>query len=324
MQERWASGTREARPGLRSWAPPPGPFRCAAPRLDAGARALARRGGPAKLAARRPRAVFGFRQRSLHAWPRRLQTWWFNRFSNYAPRTQRVYRVTLNGRHYKRVVLPDSYQAQRVAASLAEFAADRIYPRVIFARERELWVEYVEGRAIRSVDVHLVGQMARLLARINQRKARRVPTAETPFLGALQIDLCFLRDVGVLDAGVYRALEERTQQIAPAALWVGYDCTDAILKNFVLDRDGRLVGVDVESLGVDQLIGSGAAKACTRWLGAHRDSFLARMRAAGAPDFQAYLPFVELCFLAFWTKASLLEGKHRYVDAALFERFSRD
>ena len=88
------------------------------------------------------------------------------------------------------------------------------------------------------------------------------------------------------------------------------------VKNFLLDPTGRLMAVDVESLGADQLIGSGAAKACARWIGAQRAPFLASLRSAGAPDFQSYWPFVELSFLAFWTKASFLEGKRRWVEPA--------
>ena len=46
--------------------------------------------------------------------------------------------------------------------------------------------------------------------------------------------------------------------------------------------------------------------------------------ASSAPDFQAYLPFVELSFLAFWTKSAFLEKKRRFIDPELFERFRRD
>lgn len=265
--------------------------------------------------------MFGFRQRALHAWPRRLQTWLLNHLSNYAPRTQRVYAVTVGGARFKRVVLPDGHHTAQVVANLREFAADRIYPDVIFAKERELWVDFVEGRRIERVDAQLVERMAALLALLNRRDPRRVPIEQTPFLHALHVDLRFLREAGVLAAKAYRDLDAAADASAPASVWVGYDCTDAILKNFVRADDGRLVAIDVESLGADQLIGSGAAKACLRWLGEHRTAFLERLRALEAPDFQAYLPFVELSFLAFWTKASLLEGKRRYVDAALFERF---
>ena len=84
---------------------------------------------------------------------------------------------------------------------------------------------------------------------------------------------------------------------------------------------GRVRVVDVESLGADQLLGSGVAKAAVRWLGALRDVFLAELRAREVPDFTPYFPFVEMSFLAFWQKSSFLEKKRRFVDPSLFDRF---
>jgi len=104
-------------------------------------------------------------------------------------------------------------------------------------------------------------------------------------------------------------------------VWVGYDCTDAILKNFVWAEGGALRAVDVESLGADVLLGSGAAKASVRWLGDQRGKFLSRLKELGAPDFESYFDFVELAFRAFWQKSSFLEKKRRFVDPALFDRF---
>jgi len=102
---------------------------------------------------------------------------------------------------------------------------------------------------------------------------------------------------------------------------VGYDCTDAILKNFVWAETGGLRAVDVESLGGDVLLGTSAAKASVRWLGDRRGDFLARMNELGAPDFERYFDFVELAFRAFWQKSSFLEKKRRFVDPGIFARF---
>lgn len=265
--------------------------------------------------------MFGFRQRSLHAWPRRLQRWWVNRFTRYASMTQRVYRVTIRDHHFKRIIMADSHQSQGIAKNLGAFADTEIFPRLVFSKERELWVEFIAGRALDRVDAEAAEQVARLLATVNGRRPRCVPLDDTPYLHALRMDLRFLEQVGVLGGDAVRDLVTRAEACAPPHVWIGYDYTDPILKNFVRADDGRLVAVDVESLDADQLIGTGAAKACVRWLGPHRDLFLATMRDAGAPDFQSYLSFVELHFLAYWTKASFLEGKHRYVDSGLFEPF---
>ena len=265
--------------------------------------------------------MLGFRERPLHAWPRRLRAAALARFSNRPPRTQRVSVVTVGGARCKRIVFADSHHAAIIAARLRFFAAEAIYPGVILERERELWVEYIEGERVRDVDDRLVEAMSGVLAKLAKRAPRLVPLRETPWLQDLERDLRFLREVGVIDEKLSTSLSEQASQLAPRSVWVGHDCTDAILKNFVWTPEGRLRAVDVESLGADQLIGVGAAKASLRWLGGSRDDLLDGMKAAGAPDFGAYFDFVELAFRAFWQKSSVLEKKHRFVDPGVFAPF---
>ncbi len=267
------------------------------------------------------RRLLGFRERPLHAWPRRLRAAALARFSNRPPRTQRVSLVTVGGAHCKRIVFADSHHAANVAARLQRFAHEGIYPGLILERERELWVEFIEGDRVRDVDDALVTAMARLLATLAKRAPRQVPLRETPWLLDLERDLSFLARVGVLDEEKSHRLAGRAREIAPRMVWVGHDCSDAILKNFVWTPEGRLRAVDVESLGEDQLIGVGAAKAVLRWAGGRRGDLLAAMKDAGAPDFHSYFDFVELGFRAFWQKSSVLEKKHRFVDAGVFTPF---
>src|SRR5262249_12243027 len=129
--------------------------------------------------------------------------------------------------------------------------------------------------------------------------------------------------VGVLGEREAQRLAATARERAPAEVWVGYDCVDAILKNFVWCEGGRLRAVDVESLGAGVLLGTGVAKASGRWLGERTGDLLARMKERGAPDFESYFPFVQLSFRAFWQKQSFLEKKHRFVDARVFEPFVR-
>lgn len=260
----------------------------------------------------------GFRQRSLHPLSRRLRD--ALRLGRGA-RRQRVYAVEVGGRRYKRVVLADAHQAAVIASRLRHFGPEGIYPALILERERELWLEFVEGVPLAAPSSQAVTGLARVLAVLQRREPRLVPLAHTPWLHALQVDLRFLGDVGVLSDASARRLSARAERIAPALVWLGYDCSDAIAKNFVRTPQGRVRAVDVESLGADQLIGWGPAKACLRWLAGERETLLAALRAEGAPDFQGYFEFVELAFLAFWTKSCLLEGKRRFVAPAAFERF---
>lgn len=263
--------------------------------------------------------MLGFRQRSLRPLSRRLRD---ALRTGRPPRSQRVYVVTIRGRRYKRVVLPDAHHAAAIAARLREFGPEGVYPELILERERELWVEFIEGAPLRDPTAEAVEGVARVLGALQRRGPRLLPLSETPFLHELRVDLRFLADVGVLASETARRLTARAEQWAPERVWVGHDCTDAIAKNFVRGADGRVRAVDVESLGAEQLIGIGPAKACLRWLGPQRERFLTTLRELGAPAFEPYFGFVELAFLAFWTKSSLLEGKRRFVSSQAFERFS--
>jgi hypothetical protein len=234
-----------------------------------------------------------------------------------------VFEVRVGDARFKRIVFADSHHAAEVAARLQTFASERIYPRLLLERERELWVEFVEGRPVVRTDDALIDALAALLCVLMKRAPRRVSLRETPYFANLELDLAFLAQVGVLAHGDAERLVAIARERAPAEVWVGYDCTDAILKNFVWEEGGGLRAVDVESLGADVLIGSGAAKASARWLGERRADFLARLQELGAPDFERYFDFVELSFRAFWQKSSFLEKKRHFVDPGMFAPFLR-
>ena len=266
-------------------------------------------------------AWLGFRQRPLHPLPRRLRFRLLGWLSNRPPNSKRMYVVSIGSQRFKRIVFPDSHHAEIAAGRLEIFGPTGIYPALLLQRERELWVEWVEGDPLREADRAVIAQLADVFAVLYGRDPRIAPIEETPFAWALHRDLRFLRDVGVIAPAVHRVLEEIAHKLTPKQVWIGYDCTDAILKNFVRDARGRVRAIDVESLGAEQLLGSGVAKAAVRWLGPLRSAFLSELRAREVPEFGAYFPFVEMCFVAFWQKSSFLEKKRRFVDPALFDRF---
>jgi hypothetical protein len=244
-------------------------------------------------------------------------------FSNCPPRSQRVYQVSIGAARFKRIVFADSHQAAAVAARLQTFAHERIYPGLLLERERELWVEFIEGERVQRADDSLIDALAALLCVLMKRAPRRVALRETPWLANLELDLGFLARVGVLADADARRLAALARERAPAEVWVGYDCTDAILKNFVWAEAGGLRAVDVEGLGANVLLGTSAAKASVRWLGDRTGDLLSRLKALGAPDFAPYFDFVDLSFRAFWQKSSFLEKKRQFVDPAVFARFVR-
>lgn len=261
------------------------------------------------------------RQRDPRSWLRRLRSL-AARLGGVPAKSQRVYLVDVGGRRFKRVIQPDSHAAARVATSLTRLSGCDRVPALVAEYERELWVEFIPGARPGPVDAALARRVADFFADLYAREPRLVPLEDTPFAGRLQRNLRFLGEVGVLDADLRGDLERAAARLRPKEVWVGFDYTDAVLKNFVAaEDDGRICAVDVESLAADELMGVGVAKAAERWLGPHRDAFLDHLWRPGVPDLRPVLPFVELHFLAHWTARAFLERKWRFVDAARFGRF---
>lgn len=240
------------------------------------------------------------------------------------PRRQRLRLVSRGGVRLKRVILCDSHSAAVVARNLDAFAGSPHFPPLLLQAENEVWLRYVEGAPVHEPDAWIAEEVADLFATLYSRQPRRCRVAETPFVFRLEQDLAFLHAAGLLDRAAHDDLRGAAHRLAPAELWVGYDYTDPLLKNFVLCRDsGRLCAVDVEALEAEALIGLGVAKALHRWLAPYRAGFLARLEAGGAPPIAACLPFLELSYHAERAKRKVLELKVREVDRAVFDRFRR-
>jgi hypothetical protein len=243
-------------------------------------------------------------------------------FGTRLQRSKNLYFVTLNGQRFKRLILRDSYLADEIEQNLERFGASEHFPRLVIRYEHEIWVEFIDGTGIKTVDEHVVKKMADFYAAVYARRPRYMDTVESPFLYRLHRDLGFLNQVGVLANNVYRELNTTAERLTPKRVWVGFDYSDPVLKNFVITRDGgRLCAVDVEGLVDNQLMGMGVAKASMRWLGPFVKVFFDHLARKEVPDFQSYFPFVELCFLAKWTKRNFFEKKWKVVNPTLFERF---
>ncbi len=235
-----------------------------------------------------------------------------------------IHFVTVNGTRFKRVILCDSFLAKDLCDHLERFNPSGFFPDVVARYEREVWLEYVDGKRVRSVDEQFVQNIAEFYATVYGESPILRETDESKYVERLFQDLRFLRRIGVLSEDVYRDLCAAVPELAPKHVWVGYDYTDPVLKNFLLRSDnGRLCTIDVDGLASGQLIGMGVAKACVRWMDSHRSLFFSSMIQYGGPNIQEYFPFVELCFLAKWTKRAFFEHDWKVIDHALFERFRR-
>jgi len=272
----------------------------------------------------RPIRIPRFGQRSLYGLSRRLGAAFRRLAQNRFVRAKRTRVVMLSGRPYKRLSLPDSALAAQVASNLATFRHAGVFPAVVAVLDDELLLEFVAGRPLAgSIPLAGIDRLARFYGTLYACERRCVPLTDTTFGDDLQRDLAFLEDVGILTAAARRDLAAAAAALAPPEVWVGWDYLDPLPRNFVATRDGRLVAVDVEDLRPDQLLGSGVAKACFRSLapGVSRERLLAAVARESGLDLAPAMPFVELHFLADWTKVAYLKGRARLVQPALFEPY---
>ena len=233
-----------------------------------------------------------------------------------------IHYVTVNGHRFKRLILCDSFLATEIEQHLEGFRESGYFPPLVARYEHEIWLEYVEGVPVGSVDEDFVLKIAEFYATVYGKAPLSVNAAQSPFPCRLFQDLRFLRQINVLTQDSYCDLQVAAQEMIPEQVWVGHEYTDPVLKNFILRKEnGRICVVDVDGLAENQLLGIGVAKACVRWLGPYQDLFFSSLTHHGAPDFQRYFCFVELCFLAKWMKRAFLEHDWKVIDATLFERF---
>ena len=265
-----------------------------------------------------------FRQSSLHSLGRRvgmaLRRQLLGRF---VPEKQ-VRLIEIGGARCKRLTLPDTWTATQLARSLERFRAHPVFPALIAQSANELLLEFVEGRPIADpLDAAGCDQLADFFAVLYAQDRHAVETRNAGFVAALQQDLDFLGRVGVLEAAAVPELARAAEALVPAQVYVGHDYLDPIARNFVVTPAGRLVAIDIEDLLPNQLLGSGVAKAVLRTPGAERERLLAGIRRTAGLDLAPVMPFVELAFLAGWTKRALLKGRARLVRPELFEPFRR-
>jgi hypothetical protein len=237
-------------------------------------------------------------------------------------KSQRLRIVEVNGVRYKRLVLHDAYIAERIERTLEAFGPSPRLPRLVTRFENELWLQFVPGEPLTHVDDGVLSEVTAFYAELYARATRMVPTEETALPQRLQQDLVFLHETRIIGAEAWRDVSATARRIAPANVAVGFEYTDPVLKNFVSpESGGPLCAVDVESLVRDRTLGAGIAKANVYWLApAQRERMLDELDAT-VPQLRAQLPFVELCFLARWTKTKFLTGKPKLAHEQRFEAF---
>lgn len=255
---------------------------------------------------------------------RRARYWLSRLTGTRLQKSQKLYMVDIAGHRFKRVVLRDSAQAARIEANLECYGDSERIPGLVIRYENEVWLDFIEGEVLASADEASVRAIADLFAELYAREPLRIDPAEGGWVSRLARNLQFLRRVGVIDADLHDTLVRDGVEGAPEQVWLGFDYTDPVLKNFVRAADGRICAIDVESLEPETLIGTGYAKACRRWMTPpQRKLFLESLARPGVPDFAPELPFIELSWLSAYTVMMFLEQKWKHVEPDAFRSLGR-
>jgi hypothetical protein len=238
-------------------------------------------------------------------------------------KNQRVYRVEIGDRVYKRIVFDLPQKAEDLGLRLKVFDGADVFPAYVAHQGPELWVEFIEGAPVNALTPHGLSELARIFGTLYRKDPVERRIEEGPWLRDLEFDLDFLHGAGVLDLGLQAELKKRLIDWTPASVWIGYDYNDPRAANLIECADGSHRFIDIESLQGDRLLGEGAAKACYRWLGDDREEFISLLKENPGPPVWDILPFVELCSLAKWTRRSVLLQKPKLVQPSLFEALLR-
>ncbi len=246
------------------------------------------------------------------AWGTRLQ------------KSQKLYFVSAGDYRGKRLVLRDSRLASEIETNLLRFREHSLFPRPVFRFEHELWLEFVDGDKPDPTDPVFLDQFGAFYATLYAHSSRRVAAADSIFPARLACDLDFLTGVGFISAAEARSLARAADGLEPETLWVGFDYTDPVLKNFVLaPPTPRLYAIDVESLEAEQLVGVGIAKALVRWLDDPERAGILERADAAVPGLGASFPYVRLCFETHYAVRMYLEQKWKRLETLHLPRLAQ-
>ncbi len=263
-----------------------------------------------------------FRARALNRRTSPLRRW-LRRLRNRLVNSHTVRLLELGDYRCKQISFHDSWLAERAAASLLALRGTKMCPELLAHFEHQLYVEWVEGEVVDVFAERHLPALVEFFAALYAVEGEARPTATLPIASALQVDLGFLRNVGVIDDDCAQDLAQALVALEPPQLRVGYEYTDPLPRNFVEQASGALIAIDVESLERDVVQGTGLAKVMARLDEPLRAELLAQLDDAGHHALVRALPFIELAFLAEWMKFAFLKGRGKIVDPSRFERFRR-
>lgn len=220
---------------------------------------------------------------------------------------------------HKRIRFHHTSEAIAVEEALVALGRYGGVPSLVVRYGCDLWLEYVQGEVL---DPHAAGQelLPRFFGELYRRGCRMAAISTTGVPVRLRKDIEFLQRTGYLKPAVCRRLFEKADELEPEQVWLGFEYIDPLPKNFIV-RDAMIVGIDVEALRPDTLLGVGPAKAFLRWYREPVADFLVRLGREGAPDISGQLEYADLYFRCMYAKEKTFQRKTHLAPPSSFERF---
>ena len=235
-------------------------------------------------------------------------------------KTHEVHFVRVDGELRKRVRFETEDESVGVEAALAGFGSSASLPAVIRRDGRELWLEYVDGPGLDPSKHDGLSLLLGFYASLYAGAVRSCRVDASPYPARLKDDLHWLESSGVLPVSATASLARRAAVLEPEQVLLGVDFVDPVPKNFVI-RGGLLVGVDVEALKPDTLLGTGPAKAMLRWLNVTGDEMTRGLHQAGSPDITSQFEYAELCFRCSYARQKVMQRKAHLAPPSIFDRY---
>jgi hypothetical protein len=238
-------------------------------------------------------------------------------------KTHEVHFVRVAGDLLKRIRFETEGEAAGVEGSLLALGRSARLPAIVRRDGRELWLEYVDGPSLDPKKHDGLSLLPGFYASLYGAAVRRCPVDASPYPARLKDDLLWLESSRTLPASATASLARLAATLEPREILLGVDFVDPVPKNFVI-RSGLLVGIDVEALKPDTLLGTGPAKARLRWLDATGEALTRRLHEAGTPDLSPQFDYAELCFRCSYARQKVLQRKAHLAPPSIFDLYLGD
>ena len=219
--------------------------------------------------------------------------------------------VTLGEQTYKRIKFTDNQTPKHFNEILQNLQSSGNFPEVFHLHENELWVEYIKGTLLdgSTMNKHMCFQFGQFYSNLYKIDCKLV-NAE-PYAYQLKKTLQFHQQMKIISSDELNKLLELLEKVTPENIWQGIDYTDAITKNFLISTTNKnFIGIDIESIQSNSLLGCGLAKALARWMpSSNFDLVMQYIKAQEGPAFHEHMDFIHLYFRAQWLKSLFLRYK---------------